>query len=446
MKVTTRVRFALVALLGLAGCSPVASRCKDGTLLVAVALDDGSNVADQFAVTLSIDGVPSAPVLVSRTTAVASGNLVVEFPHGYPRGHLVAVELDALAGGSVVGSGNAMQPLTSACEVLVLVVTATSPSDDLSTGDDLTPAADLSLPPDLVCVPTAETGDSCFDGLDNDCDGLTDCADPDCAAGSQCVPAVGSAFTLGITATQASFCPAMFSSRSVINSGLSAASPACATNLCSCTPSMNCSTSVTSYPTVTAGPSCSGESDANSAVTTCRNFNAAQPTQGLSLDGPILNNGGACGTGGTSARSATMWATSSRFCQANAIGGGCLPGNVCVPKLSVPTCELADGAVACDPGYTATASWYSGFTDGRSCGCACGAPSGGACGTSVGVFTGLNCTGTVVNPTTSCQSAPGTYKTIQILGSTNPTCGAPTASVTSGMLMPTGPQTLCCRN
>jgi len=35
------------------------------------------------------------------------------------------------------------------------------------------------------CTPTAET---CSDGADNDCDGLVDCADPDCAAAPECIP------------------------------------------------------------------------------------------------------------------------------------------------------------------------------------------------------------------------------------------------------------------
>jgi hypothetical protein len=433
-----RARFALVALC-LAGCSPVASRCKDGTLLVAVTLDDASNQADQFSIALSIDLAPVAPSLVSRTNAMTAGNLVVEFPHGYPRGHLITVAIDALAGGNIVGSGNATQPLTSSCEVLPLAITATTTPDDLSTGDDLTPAADLSLPPDMVCVPTAETGDKCFDGIDNDCDGDTDCADSDCTAGSQCVPAVSAGFTLGITVLQASFCPAMFNSSAVINSGLTAGSPACAANACSCTPSMNCSATVTSYQT----SGCINEAESVSAVNACRNFSPNFPTMAMTWDGVINNGGGACGPGGTSARSGTSWTTSSRFCQANAIGGGCAAGNVCVPKLSVQTCEIADGTVACDPGYTSTASWYTGFSDGRSCSCTCGSASGGGCGTTIGVYATNNCTGSATTPSPSCINS-STSKTLQILGGTNPTCGAATAAV-SGMLAPTGPQTLCCR-
>lgn len=39
-----------------------------------------------------------------------------------------------------------------------------------------------------VCIPTAdnEKGPRCTDGLDNDCDGLTDCEDPDCSANKAC--------------------------------------------------------------------------------------------------------------------------------------------------------------------------------------------------------------------------------------------------------------------
>ncbi len=434
-----------VAALSLLGCSPTTSRCKDGTLLVAVTLDATSAQADQLSVTLSIDGVPAAPTQVARQGAQATGNLLVQFPHGYPRGHVVAVEIDALVAGVVVGTGSAAQPLESACEVLPLAVTAAAPSDlGADLGADLGGAADLYSPPDLTCIPTAESGDACFDGVDNDCDGLVDCADPDCAAGAQCVPAVGSAFTLGITVNAASFCPAMFSARSVVNEGLAPVGADCPTSTCSCTPSMSCSSGVTSWP----ASGCSGESDANSAAAVCRNFNVSAPTVGLSSDPTIINGGGSCGVGGTSARSGTAWASTQRFCQTSAIGGGCAPGNVCVPKLSVATCAVADGQVACDPGYTEmTGPWYTDFTDGRSCACACGAASGGACGTTIGIYTSTDCSGTpavTMNANQSLCTAAGTYHTTKILGVTQPTCGAPSTTLT-GALMPTGRQTLCCR-
>jgi len=49
--------------------------------------------------------------------------------------------------------------------------------------DGLTDAAD---PDCQVCVPTEPTEVSCLDGLDNDCDGLTDANDPDCQGPVDC--------------------------------------------------------------------------------------------------------------------------------------------------------------------------------------------------------------------------------------------------------------------
>ena len=291
-----------LAPLTLTGCSPVAERCKADTLLVSVTLDDASAAADSFAVSVAIDGAASMQATIPHTTGAVHGNLVVTFPHGYPRGHTIGVAVDALSAGVVVGSGSASQPLASSCEVTPLSIAATAGDDlgvdDLSGGDDLTPPADLTpAPGDMVCVPTgAESGNGCFDGIDNDCDGHIDCDDPDCTA-AQCVPTPSAAFKLGITTNMGGFCPGMFVSQEIVSSGLTAATPACSTNLCSCTGQMGCSGSIGSW---SQNQGCTGEEETVTSAGACRNWNVNQTTTAMEGLG-IAPGAASCVAGGTSA-------------------------------------------------------------------------------------------------------------------------------------------------
>jgi hypothetical protein len=61
--------------------------------------------------------------------------------------------------------------------------------DDL---DGLTDCADSDCFSDAACLPppTIDTEIICSDGTDDDLDGLTDCADPDCAADPFCSPSI----------------------------------------------------------------------------------------------------------------------------------------------------------------------------------------------------------------------------------------------------------------
>jgi hypothetical protein len=436
------VTAGLALVLG-SGCDPIADRCRDQTLLLMVTLEGDSASADTLALSFALDGVAAAESSVTHTPGQASGNIEVAFPKGYPRGQLVTATLRALAAGTLVGNGSAEQRLDGGCAVAPLAVHATGAPADLAGAADLAQADLSSLAgADMTCVPSAESGDACFDGLDNDCDGHVDCEDPDCGNG-QCVPAASAAFALGIRVPQASFCPAMFGAKAVINRGIGPVGADCATSGCSCTPAMNCSANVTSWP----ASGCSGESDGNTSGSTCRNFNFSSATKGISTES-IVNGGASCGAGGTSARSATQWTATERFCQATAIGGGCGQGSVCVPKTSVAACELADSAVGCDNGYTEVSGpWFTGFDDSRSCACSCGAASGGSCGTTFAFYTSNNCSGTAALTMAANQmqcSVAGGYHSTQLTGGSAPSCGSAGATL-SGSLTGTGRQTLCCR-
>ena len=443
-------RIALALAFALGGCSPIADRCHDDTLLVSVTLDDATAAADSFDVSISIDGAAPVQTTVAHTPGTAAGNLVVTFPHGYPRGHTVAVDVEALVAGNVVGTGSASQPLVGSCEVAPLSIAAASAGDlgvaDLATGDLAGAAADLAPPADMVCVPTAETGNACFDGVDNDCDGHIDCDDPDCNAIAQCVPTPSAGFVLGIAVAQSSFCPGMFVQQEVINEGLNPASPQCPTNACTCNGVMGCNGAIHSFDN---DSSCSGEEEDVSADSTCRNWNVNQTT-GSVMSSVIVTGSAQCVKGGSSTHGSVSWTTSDNFCKTTAIGGGCMPGNSCVPLLAAAKiCELSDGTPACDGGYNAFGGpWFHDFSDARTCTCNCGSATGGACGNTYTIYSDNNCgttVTTVAQNQMSCVTESGAnFHTVKITGGTAPGCGAPTTTV-GGTVAGTGTKTICCR-
>jgi hypothetical protein len=443
-----------------AGCSPELGRCKAGTLLVTVRLDGTTAAADELRIVVALDGMASPESTLPHTASQATGNVVVEFPHGYPLGSSAQVTVTAFAGGALVGRGVASIGLACSCEAVPLSVSAVE-SPDLATLDLLEPVADdlatdLALsdgsPPDLiaadltpVCVPKTE---DCFNGVDDDCDGKTDCADSDCTAGAVCVPAVGAAFTAGITVADTSFCPGSFASRSVFHGGLSPAVTTCPANGCSCAPGINCGSVLYNY---TSAAACNMGSEASSIVSprsTCSSFIGWNGT--VATDPIVVVSGGAsCGPSGTSTVPAQSWGSSRQFCKATQIGGGCAAGKVCVPAVAAPRCEIADGTVACDPGYDPVAGpLYKDFSDTRTCTCSCPPASGGSCGaTTIGLYTGANCTGTLTSVNggvvANCNVAGGPYVSTRINGGSLPTCGAALGKL-GGALTGTGPQTVCC--
>src|SRR5262249_15208565 len=78
---------------------------------------------------------------------------------------------------------------------------ATPFTEDLSF---VQPVYDLSALDFANCIPVAE---NCFNGVDDDCDGLADCADPsDCSSIAACVPELAGA-SYGTYIDKTSTCP-----------------------------------------------------------------------------------------------------------------------------------------------------------------------------------------------------------------------------------------------
>src|SRR5262249_7045442 len=147
---------------------------------------------------------------LTHTPGVASGNVEVQFPHGYPTGASATVDVIAYSGPFTVGTGHASATLTAGCQAATLEIGQGGGVVDLSVpggdggGDDLampggvqdlstTVVHDLATPPDMVCPGGGV--ELCFNGVDDDCDGHTDCDDPDCAPIAVCVPPATGSFT-----------------------------------------------------------------------------------------------------------------------------------------------------------------------------------------------------------------------------------------------------------
>jgi hypothetical protein len=434
---------ALTALTAIAGGCTVNDPCADGTVLVSLTLDGAAAQADELLIDVALDGAAPHESSLAHAPGSASGNVVVQFPSGYPSGHSVAVGVVARASGVVVGEASVSSVLSASCEAVALTVEPAT-LDDGAVGDlagDLAEpeSADLAPPPDLAhCVPAAE---NCFNGIDDDCDGHIDCDDPDCTTIAVCVPPVTAPFVVGTTLDPVSLCPTSYSSLEVIDSGLTAAAN-CSTG-CSC--GVTCQTQIGSFGNFGNCPNTDNENQIAVLYNTmCQSFNTWDGT----LDVHQLVTPASCLNGGNPVLPTVSWATSKRVCSTALHGGGCTGGNWCVPITPASKCEVAAGTQTCDAGYNAVGGpWYTGYGDTRGCSCSCGAPSG-SCGTTVSLHSDTGCTSaattfaaTATNNITCSAGGPFHSGRIEI---TAPTCGAPTYNPETGALTPTGLQTLCC--
>jgi hypothetical protein len=311
------------------------------------------------------------------------------------------------------------------------------------------PVASAQVLPDLIFKDGFETScsafeDSCFDALDNDCDGLVDCADSDCGPVAECVidPAP---FGFGTVQDDlAAACPTGYDGTGTpLFQGLVV--PTNCTG-CSCAASLNCGATLSEMSSCPVG-------------TLLRNVLLSEACAALS---PPFSTGGVhvsaltvnqlCTPSGTPTPAPTSWSSDARFCPTLLGGGGCASGSSCRPRALL-YCAWTAGDETCPSGYVPEGTggpWYTGLEDYRICGTACGCspPGGGSCGTSfVRGFSGAGCAGTSYSLQpggATCSLPPLNSANIQLQGQVVPTCMVMNV-VPTGSVLPTGPTTLCCR-
>jgi hypothetical protein len=285
-----------------------------------------------------------------------------------------------------------------------------------------------------------------MDGLDNDCDGDTDCEDADCDDGAMCV-ATPTSFALGTLVPESEPCPDGFTaSETVLHRGLQ--DGGCEGCGCMATPT-DCIAHVWTY---------ASESLCNGDVNQTGGTPANTPIGFACTMEPINGGGGivggvrvsafeviqSCEASGTAAPAPAGWDETQKFCRVTSVGAGCEAGKACVPRRApAAQCALVAGSSPCE-GYAATQSWYTGYDDQRSCeACGCTADGGHCNDVSFALGSDWICTdgALVAQGQKACvgsYSPPG-----RLLGEPHPPTCAASAS-TTGSLDPTGQSTLCC--
>jgi len=336
--------------------------------------------------------------------------------------------------------------------------------------------------------------EDCFNGIDDDADGLADCADPDCAPDTECVgpiPVGWGTFGYVVLAegdpNAQPTCPSYaVTSKYTGNNNLLGGSWSC--DKCKCDPPTGQACDLTDLNSVKAGVQPFQIRDvpcATQNATTIREVSVPNAPWDLmcfagapvdSIPGNQVCPGGACNqsvtslvptvsggscmpNGGAPVLTTPTWEVGATVCGDIAQMSGCSGTDKCMPKPSAPfsgrVCVGKAGDQTCPAGpFTKKHLYYGSFDDTRGCDmCHCNGPVGGACtlqitlysdnacttGLEVKTFNAGSCGDLSGNPTVGGRQATMTQAPAG--GACSPTVLNPakTGGVTEG-----SPTTFCC--
>ncbi len=319
--------------------------------------------------------------------------------------------------------------------------------------------------------------ENCTNGVDDDNNGLADCADPACAAYACASTPSGWTGPIALWTGAAGAAPACSAAgpypSGVLNAHSGLSTPGYTCPACNCAPSGGSACSSLSFYydttpgctastawTVTVAPDGKCESVALSSATPSANSSQLEDAPSTYVTGSCVPNQGTpqfpdatwsgdvlgCGTGPSTPN-----------------GGGCAVG-ACVPKPKAPfgahLCIFRSGVATCPSEYPtqtpAASQFYETWSEGRTCStCGCGAPH---CGGTVHTFTDQACTAndTVVAIDGTCSTIPqdptqgggglGSRTDSRSIRWDNggPVCGT-VSSQLQGSPTPDSPVTVCCQ-
>jgi hypothetical protein len=320
---------------------------------------------------------------------------------------------------------------------------------DGGTLPDGAPIPDGGFQPDGA--PPCSQAEICFDGIDNDCNGLTDCDDPACAAFECVAPAPDGWSFVGFSAETRPDCPGIFPASADLKVIEGAGSHSCQ---CSCAPvGGSCAGPFTvelgsdptcDAPTVTrtvAAPqaTCTPIPEGDVAVPAAPYAKVVPASQPTSCSPTVAN------TATTAAAP-----TDGRACTLPSAGACSRREQVCAPKSTpgLPLCVAKTGAETCPAGFSNRYRAGAAVTDGRTCSaCSCGV----SCGT-VTLFSHQQCNtgGTnsraILAADGACRTLTDTSFTAQrYQATTTAGCTIATNTTPQGSLSFTEERTICCK-
>ncbi len=303
--------------------------------------------------------------------------------------------------------------------------------------------------------------ENCTNGVDDNCNGLVDCADPACTqAGFGCTAAtIPAGWSLvAYSANKRPVCPAGYGTESAIISNPTGAPDTCSCS-CSGTPA-TCAGTATyqAFPNAcTTGAVGVNLAIGNGACQGVSTSVTAGDFYQLYYASTAVTQPGTCtGTGQIASAPAPTFTAGATCAAPPVLGGGCTSG-VCAPPTGTTfaACISHAGGVACPTfGFTKqtlVSTGNPGWADKRTCGaCPCGTSLSCSTVTSVALFGSGNCSGgAVIGINTGCQQAGGSagigsYQVAyDVTG--NAMCGPTGSSAPGGSVtLDTNTETICC--
>jgi hypothetical protein len=328
-------------------------------------------------------------------------------------------------------------------------------ASEASVGPDAADAADAAD----SCPSTVEI---CNNGIDDDCDGLVDCADPQCSAWTCVGGPIPSGWTLAeVSPTTPAACSTGYQSATAIYAGpFPPAECTCGGTLT--TPGTCKAGSITvSGNGTTTEQGCTAFSatfPANDGG--CVSFSPFTPIAGENLEVvPAAYTPGVCSPAAT--RTLPPITPAGQSCALDvATGGGCTNqpgGGVCIPVVSSggDACIVHGGDVACPTGigFDQLHVVGRGTTDTRGCStCTATGPTATCTNAQLTEFTDTACSdaGVVIQANSTCSAIPGggpgapTYTAQEYSAEVSgEACGGSAVTATGGVTV-TGTMTYCC--